>query len=104
MSRVKYDEQFKASAVNLVLKQGYSIPKAASSLGVNSETLRYWVKMHRREQGLADAGQDAREGTDGQSRAQLRAEIAQLKRENARLTMEREILKKATAFFAKEGS
>ena len=95
MAKSKYDEEFKASAADLVLKQGYSLRAAATSLGINNETLRHWVDARR----PAD-GADAAAG--GESEKDLRKQIAALKRENARLLMEREILKKATAFFAKE--
>ena len=104
MARVKYDDAFKSSAVDLVLSKGYSIPKAAESLGLHSETLRYWVKTRRRDLGLSAGSEDAAAAGGVESLGQLRAQVAHLKRENARLLMEREILKKATAFFAKEGS
>jgi len=94
MARSKYDEEFKASAADLVLKQGYSVRDAATSLGINDETLRLWVNARRSADGEASGG--------GESLKDLRKQVAALKRENARLLMEREILKKATAFFAKE--
>jgi transposase len=95
MARSKYDEEFKASAADLVLKQGYSVRDAATSLGINDETLRLWVNARRSADGAEASG-------GGESLKDLRKQVAALKRENARLLMEREILKKATAFFAKE--
>ena len=87
----KYDEAFKLNAVSLVTKEGYSLREAALSLGLNNQTLHHWVKRY---------GDPDSKGK--QSEADLRREILELKRENAKLKMEREILKKATAFFAKE--
>lgn len=91
MARRKYTREFKVSAVKLVNEQGYTIPEAARSLGVDDNSVRYWVKQLASEPGLAPTGDGA-----------LAAEIQRLRKENARLLMEREILKKAAAFFAKE--
>ena len=87
----KYTREFKLSAVKLVKEQGYSIPEAAKSLGVDGQNVRYWVEKLGREAGSPVSGEAA-----------LRAEVQRLRKENARLVMEREILKKAAAFFAKE--
>lgn len=93
MARRKYTREFKLSAVKLVNEQGYSIAEAAKSLGVDPQSVRYWVKMLAGEPGHAPSGDGA-----------LVAEIQKLRKENTRLLMEREILKKAAAFFAKEHS
>jgi transposase len=93
MARRKYTREFKLSAVKLVNEQGYSIPEAAKSLGVDPNSVRYWVTQLSGEPGCAPSGDGA-----------LVAEIQKLRKENARLLMEREILKKAAAFFAKEQS
>ena len=90
MSRRKFSREFKQSAVKLVHEQGYTVPEAAQSLGVDGSTLRLWLKQFP-----ATAGSAAPETS-------LRAEVQRLREENKRLLMEREILKKATAFFAKE--
>jgi len=90
----KYDSQFKQSAVELVTKQGYQPEQAALSLGLPLATLKYWLRSHVDRQGVMDP---VHEGD-------LRRRVEQLERENAQLRMEREILKKATAFFAKEPS
>ena len=79
------------SAVRLVNEQGYSTPEAAKSLGVDQGSVRQWVEKFPAEAGLAPTGDGA-----------LKAEVQRLRKENARLLMEREILKKAAAFFAKE--
>jgi len=91
MARKKYTREFKVSAVKLVNEQGYSVPEAARSLGVDAASVRGWVQKFGSEQGLAPSGDGA-----------LQAELRRLRKENARLLMERDILKKAAAFFAKE--
>jgi transposase len=91
MARKKYTREFKVSAVKLVNEQGYSVPEAARSLGVDAASVRGWVQKFGSEQGLAPSGDGA-----------LQAELRRLREENARLLMERDILKKAAAFFAKE--
>ena len=91
MARRKFTREFKLSAVKLVNEQGYTIPQAAKSLGVDSNSVRYWVKQLSDQPGCTPSGDGA-----------LVAEIQKLRKENARLMMEREILKKAAAFFAKE--
>jgi len=91
MSRRKFSREFKLSAVQLVNQQGYSIAEAAKSLGVDPASMRYWVEKFGQEAGQTPTGDGA-----------LQAELRRLRKENARLLMERDILKKATAFFAKE--
>jgi transposase len=89
MPKRNYSREFKESAVKLVYEQGYAPAEAARSLGVEPATLRFWLKKHPAPaQGAApEVG--------------LRAELQRLREENKRLLMEREILKKATAFFAR---
>lgn len=91
MGRRMFDREFKLSAVKLVQVQGYTIGEAAKSLGVDASTLRLWLKKFPAE-GKPGASSDAG----------LQAELQRLRKENKRLLMEREILKKATAFFAKQ--
>jgi transposase len=91
MARRKYTREFKVSAVQLVNEQGYSPTEAAQSLGVNPTSVRQWVEKFSSQPGLAPQGEGA-----------LAAEIRRLRKENARLRIERDILKKAAAFFAKE--
>jgi transposase len=93
MARRKYTREFKVSAVQLVNEQGYTIPDAAKSLGVDPNSVRGWVGKFSSQPGLAPKGEGA-----------LAAELVRLRKENARLLMEREILKKAAAFFAREQS
>jgi transposase len=91
MARRKFTREFKVSAVRLVNQQGYSIVQAAQSLGVDRGSVRDWVRRLSSEDGLVPAGDGA-----------VQAELRRLRQENARLLMEREILKKAAAFFARE--
>jgi transposase len=91
MARRKFTREFKVSAVKLVNEQGYSIAEAARSLGVDPNCVRGWVGKFSSDAGLAPSGEGA-----------VAAELRRLRKENARLLMEREILKKAAQFFAKE--
>jgi transposase len=91
MPRRKFTREFKVSAVKLVNEQGYSISEAAKSLGVDPNCVRGWVGKLGPEAGLAPSGEGA-----------MAAELRRLRKENARLLIEREILKKAAQFFAKE--
>jgi transposase len=93
MPRKVYNDEFKSAAAKLVTEQGYSIGKAAASLGVDYGSIRDWVRKY------APAAQAP--ATDAPVE-DLRREVQRLRDENRRLLMEREILKKATAFFARE--
>jgi transposase len=93
MGRRLYSREFKVSAVKLVTEQGYSVSEAAKSLGLDASLLRYWRKQFGSEVGVRPEGDSA-----------VQAELRRLREENKRLLMEREILKKATAFFAKQES
>ncbi len=88
--------EFKQDAVQLVLSKGYSIPDAAKSLDVSVSALRKWVKA---EKGVGNEDNISSTSSLGLSE---REELLRLRKENARLKMEREILKKASAFFAQE--
>ena len=90
----KYTREFKLSAVRLVNEQGYTVSEAARSLGVDRANVDSWVRKYSAE--LAAAG------VTPTGEGALKAEVQRLRKENARLLMEREILKKAAAFFAKE--
>jgi transposase len=94
--RPHYSKEFKQGAVKLVVEQRYSCPEVGRRLGVAASNVSRWVRQFRQDQ------QDVSEG--GIPRKELEAEIRRLKKENKRLEMEREILKKAAAFFAKESS
>ena len=92
--RQRYTVEFKDDAVRLVTEQGYSCAEAGRRLGINANNIVRWVRQHRDQQEYDER--------DDLSPKQLQAEIQRLRKENKRLQMEREILKKAAAFFAKE--
>ena len=94
VTRKKYTKEFKLDAIGLVLDQGYTRCGAARSLGINDNMLGRWVKEQQ-----ADDGQAFR-GNGKLTPAQ--EEIRQLKTQVRRLEMEKDILKKAMVFFAKE--
>lgn len=86
--------EFKLEAVRLVTERGVAVAQAAKDLDVHENVLRKWVRELREEP------QEALPG-NGKQKAQD-AEIARLRKEVAKLKMERDILKKAAAYFAKE--
>ena len=94
MTRRKFSREFKIEAVRLVTDRGVAVAQAARDLDVAESVLRRWMRE------LASAPVAAFPG-HGQMRADL-AEIAALKKEVARLRAERDILRKAAAFFARE--
>ena len=91
MKRRVFSESYKIEAVKLVKEQGRSVGQAAAELGISESALRRWVDAN-----------DVQQGTKAGLTVAEKAEIRELKREVATLKMEREILKKAAAFFAKE--
>lgn len=93
--RRQFSDEFKAGAVRLVVEEGKSVSRVARDLDLTTSALRTWVERAR-----ADAGQ----GKPGTLTSSEREELAKLRKENRQLKMEREILKKAAAFFAKENS
>ena len=94
--RRTYTDEFKADAVKLITEQRYTLAEASRSLGVHANLLRNWREQ---SQSAAAGGSSAQNGAlNGEERDELR----RLRAENKRLLMEREILKKAAAFFANE--
>src|SRR5437868_1072105 len=87
----RYDKQFKVAAAKLVTQQNYTAKQAALSLGVHTNTLQYWVRVYGQQP------QQQAETIDT-----LRLRVKELEKQNQQLVLEKEILKKATAFFAKE--
>ena len=86
----RYPKEFKEEAVALVRDQGYTVPEAAKSLGVASNLLYRW----KDQQASLSVGSGLAEDE--------KMELQRLRKENKTLRMEKEILKKASAFFAKE--
>jgi transposase len=86
----QYPNDFKQEAVALVTQQGYLVVEAAASLNITDKLLYNWVAKFKQENEESALSRDER------------AELIQLRKDKNRLEMEREILKKASAFFAKE--
>ena len=82
----RHSREFKEEAVGLIVEQGYSVAEASRNLGINANMLSRWK---REFEGSAPSVDE-------------KAELTRLRKENKRLRMEREILKKAAAFFAGE--
>ena len=93
-ARRKFSREFKVEAIKLVCERGVTVSQAARDLDVHVNVLRGWVKAHREDPANAFPGL-------GQQKPEA-AELTRLRREVARLKMERDILKKAAAYFAKE--
>lgn len=91
----RYNEDFKRNAVQLVVAESYSFKAAALAVGVSEKSLRDWHQKYGPASGLY--GDDA-------TIEQLRDENKRLRKQLRHTEMEREILKKATAYFAKESS
>jgi transposase len=87
MSRVNFSDDFKRDAVSQITERGYPVAEVSQRLGVSTHSLYAWKKKF----GSASGGDDGKD-----------AEIRRLKRELPRATEAREILKKATAYFARD--
>lgn len=90
--RRQFDDDFRAQAVRLVLDEGKTIAAAARDLDLTASSLRYWVERARA---------DRTKGKTGLTTAE-REELARLRKDVRELRMERDVLKKAAAFFAKD--
>src|SRR6266404_1313925 len=90
--RRSFTDEFKAGAVRLVLDEGKTIPQVARDLDLTQSALRSWVERARADRSKGRTGLTSEE----------RAELARLRKEVRELRMQRDILKKAAAFFAKE--
>jgi transposase len=88
-NRRRYPAEFRAEALRLALRGDRSVAAIARELGVHAEVLRSWVRRHRDTELPSEAAPES-----------LEAENRRLRRENARLIEERDILKKATVYFA----
>lgn len=95
-NRPKYSLEFKQDATKLVLEKGYTRQQAADHLGISLSAIRRWVKAEQKpspnKSGMEKTSVSLSE----------HAELIRLRKENEQLRMEREILKKAAVFFAKE--
>ena len=93
--RRRFSDEFKAGAVRLVLIEGRSILGSARDLGIHAASLSRWVEQSRADQGKSQRGTLTTEEKE---------ELSRLRKEVRELRLEREILKKAAAFFAKENA
>jgi transposase len=96
MERRKFTREFKLEAVKLIKERGVSYARASADLGVAHGVLRSWVKVFAKDPEQSFPG-NGRQGPE-------QAEITRLKREVTRLKAERDILKKAAAYFAREST
>jgi transposase len=90
-----YTKEFREEAVKMVMDGGMSLPEAARRLSLPPSTIGNWVKAHKAGK-LGDIGKTHRPLTD------IEMELARVKKELAETRMERDLLKKAAAYFAKE--
>jgi transposase len=96
MERRKFTREFKLEAVNLIRERGVTVAQASRDLGVHGTVLRKWVKA------FSAAPDQSFPGHGRQSPEQT--EVTRLRREVTKLKAERDILKKAAAYFAKEST
>lgn len=90
MPQKKFTEEFRLEAIKLVKEQGLSTAQVSNDLGVGKSTLDRWVKESKSATGLAETVSESE-----------KEELRRLRKENHTLRMERDLLKKATAFFSK---
>lgn len=90
----RYTQEFKDSTIQLILNSEKSVPQIAKDLDVNDKTLYAWMRAYREKNNIPTPSEQSKESLAEENR-RLRRELAQVKKE-------REILKKAAAYFAKE--
>jgi transposase len=88
----QFTKEFRESAVRLVVDQGRTVSDVAASLGIKVDVLKWWVRSSKKSGEKAQAVEETA----------LRRRVRELEAENRRLLMEREILKKAAAYFARD--
>jgi transposase len=93
-TRRKFDQDFRAGAVRIVRETGKPIAQVAKDLGINGGTLGNWVKVDR----------ESRRPANGALSTSERDELARLRRENAELAMERDVLKRSVVLWVKEAT
>lgn len=92
--RRSYDKEFKVSAIKMVLEGGMSVSRVSRDLGISQNSLHKWKKAYLEDESQAFPGKGKMKPEE--------EELRKLKKELSTVTMERDILKKAIAFFAKE--
>lgn len=95
VARKQYTNEFKLDAISLVLDQGFAVAEAARSMVINANMLRRWIKEHQ-------ADDDGRAFRGNGKLTPEQEEIRSLKTQIKQLKLERQILKEAAVFFAKE--
>ena len=100
MRNSKYTQEFKDSTVQLAMNSEESMVKISEDLGVHIKTLYAWVRAYKKEHNIPIG--HSRVSTRSQCKESLDEENIRLRKENKLLKQERDILKKATAYFAKE--
>ena len=93
-ARRRFTAEFKARAVRLVLREGSTVAQVCRDLDLTESSLHNWVRQAKVDRGM---------GPPGALTTEEREELSRLRKENRVLKEEREILKKAAAFFAKDG-
>jgi transposase len=91
--QARYDSEFKESSVKLALRNDHPVSQTAEELGINVNTLHTWINKYRNKGGLS---------TKKTEDPHLYDQLKDLRKENRRLVEERDILKKAAAYFARE--
>jgi len=97
MRKSKYSKEFKDSTVQLIINNNESVVKVAQDLDLNPKTLYHWVTTYKKEHNIP-----TRNAKYSSSNEPLDVEVKRLRRELKIAKQERDILKKATAYFAKE--
>ena len=93
--RAIYTRELREEAVKLVTENGLSVPEVGRRLSIPTSTIRYWVRMDKE-------GALSRVGKQRKPLSEMEMELLRVKRELAEVKMERDLLKKAAAYFAKE--
>jgi transposase len=99
MKRKRYSREFKEESCRLVMQRGYTPAQAARELGIDDQTLRHWLKQRGHQSSVEH--EPAQNSDDP---AVLKVQIRELSARVRRLETEKEILKKATAFFASQSN
>jgi transposase len=101
MRNSKYTKEFRDETVQLILSSDKSAMQIAKDLGINDKTIYNWIKIYKNENNINTPINETKNQKKS-SQDELLAELKQLRTENKILKQERDILKKATAYFAKE--
>lgn len=95
----KYSKEFKDSTVQLIINENQKVTDVAQDLDLNPKTLYHWVTTYKKDHNIPTKNINFKNKNANESESE---ELKRLRRENKLLKQERDILKKATAYFAKE--